>query len=98
MDELFEQFINERKYFRNLSEKTLSYYSETYHYFKQVNAFQNLSKQSLQNAVMAVRQRGATAGGINAYIRGVNVFLKWLHDEHSYENFSLKQLRVISLF
>jgi integrase/recombinase XerD len=93
MDNLFTQFINERRYFRNLSEKTLKFYSETYHYFNQVGAFQNLSKQSLQNAVIVFRERGATTGGINAYIRGINVFLKWLHDEHSYENFSLKKIK-----
>ena len=93
MDNLFTQFINERRYFRNLSEKTLKFYSETYHYFKEVGAFQNLSKQSLQNAVVAFRERGATTGGINAYIRGINVFLKWLHDEHGYENFSLKKIK-----
>lgn len=93
MDNLFTQFINERKYFRNLSEKTLRYYYETYQYFKQVNAFDNLSKQSLQNAVIAFRERGATTGGINAYIRGINVFLKWLSEEHGYENLSLKKIK-----
>lgn len=93
MDKLFDQFIKERRYFRNLSEKTLEFYSEIYSYFKQVGAFDNLSKQSLQNAVIAFRERGASIGGINAYIRGINVFLKWLHEEHNYENLSLKKLK-----
>lgn len=93
MDSLFEQFIKERRYFRNLSERTLRFYTETYRYFKQVGAFDDLSKQSLQNAVIIFRERGAGIGGINAYIRGVNTFLKWLHEEHKYENLSLKQLR-----
>jgi integrase/recombinase XerD len=93
MDNLFEEFINERKYFRNLSERTLRFYRETYHYFKQVGAFDNLSKQSLQNAIVMFRERGASVGGINAYIRGVNTFLKWLHEEHNHENLSLKKLK-----
>lgn len=93
MDTLFEQFIKERKYFRNLSERTLSFYIETYNYFKQVGAFDDLSKQSLQNAVITFRERGTGIGGINAYIRGVNAFLKWLHQEHKYEDLSLKQLK-----
>ncbi len=93
MDTLFEQFIKERRYFRNLSERTLSFYTETYNYFKQVGAFDDLSKQSLQNAVITFRERGTGIGGINAYIRGVNTFLKWLHEEHNFENLSLKQLK-----
>lgn len=93
MDNLFEEFINERKYFRNLSERTLRFYKETYHYFNQVGAFENLSKQSLQSAIVAFRERGATVGGINAYIRGINTFLKWLYEEHEYENLSLKKLK-----
>jgi integrase/recombinase XerD len=93
MDNLFEEFINERKYFRNLSERTLRFYKETYHYFNQVGTFENLSKQSLQKAIVIFRERGATVGGINAYIRGVNTFLKWLSEEHGYENLSLKKLK-----
>jgi integrase/recombinase XerD len=93
MDKLFEQFIKERRYFRNLSERTLSFYVETYTYFKQVGAFENLTRQSLLEAVVIFKERGASVGGINAYIRGVNTFLKWLHDEHNYENLSLKKLK-----
>ncbi len=93
MNNLFEEFINERKYFRKLSERTLRFYRETYHYFNQVGAFENLSKQSLQKAIVIFRERGATVGGINAYIRGVNTYLKWLSEEHGYENLSLKKLK-----
>src|SRR5579885_816066 len=93
METLFQQFIKERRYFRNLSERTLRFYSETYHYFNQVGTFDNLSKQSLQNALIVFRERGASVGGINAYIRGVNTFLKWLHEEHGYNDLSLKLLK-----
>lgn len=93
MDSLFKQFIKERRYLRNLSERTLSYYAEAYHCFKQVNSFENLSKTSLQNAVMAFRERGMGVGGINAYIRGINTFLRWLHEEHNFDNLCLKQLK-----
>lgn len=93
MDTLFEQFIRERRYLRNLSETTLVYYSDSYKYVKQAGGFDNLSKQSLQNAIIAFRERNISIGGINAYIRGINTFLKWLHDEHGYENLSLKKLK-----
>jgi site-specific recombinase XerD len=93
MDDLFEQFIKERRYLRNLAESTLDYYRQTYTFFKQVGAFAPLTKQSLQFALIAFRERGTSVGAINTYIRGLNTFLNWLHDEQNYENFSLKLLK-----
>ena len=60
MDKLFEQFIKERRYFRNLSERALGFYPETYTYFKRVGAFDDLSKQSLLNAVVIFKERGVS--------------------------------------
>ena len=65
MDNLFEQFIKERRYFRNLAESTLSFYAETFHQFKQVEVFESLSKQSLQNALIGFRERGTSVQAIN---------------------------------
>jgi integrase/recombinase XerD len=93
MEKLFEQFIRERKYFRNLAETTLYFYQETFKQFKMLGAFENLSKQSLQEAIIKFRERGTSIGAINTYIRGINVFLNWLHQEHSHENLSLKLLK-----
>ena len=39
MDTLYEQFIKERKYFRNLVEKTLIFYQESYSAFAKADAF-----------------------------------------------------------
>ncbi len=93
METLFEQFIRERKYFRNLAETTLYFYRETFKQFKLLGAFENLSKQSLQEAIIKFRERGTSVGAINTYIRGINVYLNWLHQEHNYENLSLKTLK-----
>lgn len=93
MEALFEQFIRERKYFRNLAETTLYFYRETFKQFKMLGTFENLSKQSLQEAIIKFRERDTSIGAINTYIRGINVFLNWLHQEHGYENFSLKLLK-----
>lgn len=93
MDNLFEQFINERRYLRNLAETTLSGYREQFGVFKSLGAFEDLSKTSLQKAVLALRERGTSIGAINAYLRGVNCFLNWLHSEHNFEKLSLKLLK-----
>jgi hypothetical protein len=79
METLFEEFIRERKYFRNLAETTLYFYQETFKQFKMLGAFENLSKESLQEAIIKFRERGTSIGAINTYIRGINVFLNWLH-------------------
>lgn len=93
MEPLFEQFIKERKYLRNLADKTLSGYREQYEVFRKLGAFEDLSKDSLQKAMMALRERGTSIGAINAYIRGVNCFLNWLHIEQNYPKLSLKLLK-----
>jgi integrase/recombinase XerD len=93
METLFEQFIREWKYFRNLAETTLYFYRETFKQFKTLEAFEDLSKQSLQEAIIKFRERGTSIRAINTYIRGINVFLNWLHQEHNYDNFTLKLLK-----
>lgn len=93
LDSLFEQFINERRYLRNLAETTLDGYREQFEVFKKLGAFEDLSKDSLQKAVMALRERGTSIGAINTYLRGVNCFLNWLHSEHNFEKLSLKPLK-----
>ncbi len=92
MDELFEKFILERRYLRNLAERTLDYYREVYKFFKAVGF--DGSKESLQNAVIRFRERGTSSGAINTYIKGMNVFLKWLHTEHNHADLSLQKLKV----
>jgi len=93
MDKLFKEFIEERRYLHNLSEATLTFYKETYRQFEQLNTFDNLSKETLRKAIIAFRERGTSIGAINAYIRGINVFLNWLHVERNYEKLNLKSLR-----
>ncbi len=94
MSELFESFIRERRYLHNLAESTLTYYREVYHNFDKAGAFTDLSKKSLSEALIAFRTRGVTVGAINTYIRGINTFLRWLHENgHISENLSLKLLR-----
>ena len=93
MDNLFSEFIKERRYLHNLAESTLLYYTQTYTLFKKVNAFDNFSKHSIQAGVIQMRERGTSIGAINTYLRGLNTFLKWLHRERGYPDHSLKLLK-----
>lgn len=93
MDKLFADFIRERTFLRNLSPRTIGYYKQMYGFWKAVGAFEPLSKGTLQEAVIKFRERGVSAGAINTYIRGVNPFLKWLHLEQGYTDFSIPFLK-----
>jgi integrase/recombinase XerD len=92
MDELFSLFIKEKRYLSNLAEGTLNYYREVYQFFKAVGF--DGSKESLQNSIIAFRERGTSTGAVNTYIRGINVFLNWLHKEHGHPALALKRLKV----
>lgn len=95
-EELFNEFCRERTFIRNLSPRTMGFYKQMYSFWRDVGAFEDLGKESLQKAIIRFRERGVSAGALNTYIRGINTFLKWLHTEHGYIDFSMKFLRVQS--
>jgi integrase/recombinase XerD len=91
--ELFEEFIRERRYLRNLSEKTLIFYRESYRAFEKEGSWENLSKQSLLAAIVRFRERGVKVGAVNAYIRGASAFLTWLAENGHIQPTKLQKLR-----
>jgi hypothetical protein len=67
-----ERFIQERKYLKNVTEKTLSWYAQSF------NAFARCSAEAEYKArVIELRERGVSAISVNSYIRCVNAYLKW---------------------
>jgi len=92
MEMLFAQFIKERRYLRNLSETTLTYYSQVFNNLHN-SGFTELTRESLTSVIIKLRERGVGVGGVNAYIRGINVFIKWLSENGHCENFSLRLLK-----
>jgi Site-specific recombinase XerD len=91
--ELFESFIRERRYLSNLSEGTLTYYREVFNNFSKEGAFNPLSKQSLTNTIIKFKERGVKVGAINTYVRGINVFLRWLSENGHCELLRLPPLK-----
>lgn len=75
MELLFTQFIKERRYLRNLSETTLTYYQQVFTNLHN-SGFTELTKESLTAVIIKMRERGVAVGGVNAYIRGINVFVR----------------------
>lgn len=92
MKELFERFLQEKKYLKNCSENTLIFLTVA---FKALNKYVEIpTKENLQTWVIKSREAGKTPGGINAHIRGINSFLTWLYENgHTPERLKLKQLK-----
>jgi site-specific recombinase XerD len=73
----FEQFLQHGTYLRNWSATTL----RTYRQGLNSLAIEQPTKADLDAWVIGLRQKGLTPGGCNMYIRTVNSYLHWLHDE-----------------
>ena len=91
--ELFGEFVRERRYLRNPSERTLQFYWDAYRAFEKEGAWESLSRQSLLSAIVTFRQRGMRVGGGNAYIRGAAAFLTWLAENGHIEPIKLQKLK-----
>jgi site-specific recombinase XerD len=93
---LFEQFIKERRFLKNSSEKTIRFYNQSWNRFRKafLQLPDKLSKAHLSEFVLNMRESGLSAISCNVYIRGINSFLSWLYEsEHTEEHFKIKQLK-----
>jgi hypothetical protein len=75
---LFEQFLQEKRYVQNVSNKTVDFYRLSFKSF-------NLSalpptQVALNNAIVDMRESGKSIPAVNAYLRGMRVFVNWLFD------------------
>jgi len=86
---LIEQFVQHGTFLREWTPDTV----RTYRYSLR-ELPPEVSKASLNDLVLALRQRGLSPGGINLRIRSINSFLTWLHEEgHVGERHRIKLLR-----
>jgi len=84
MDQLFAQFVKERRFLKNVTSKTVVWYQTGFKAFMQLvpNASPaTINKQALHTFIIGLRERGIAPVTCNTYAKAVNAFLKWLHDE-----------------
>jgi hypothetical protein len=86
---LQEQFITERRYLKNVTEKTILWYK---HSFK---AFEGAldTKATITARIGELRERGVAAVSVNTYLRCVNAYLRWLHTGHGRELLRFPRLK-----
>lgn len=105
MQVLFDLFLKEKRYLCNLSPKTLDSYQQAFNAYQrvlskslegagEVSNFPLPTKDSLKDFVIGMRESGLSPGGANVYIRSINSFLTWLHDNgHTPEKLSMRQIK-----
>jgi hypothetical protein len=86
---LTEQFLRYGRYVRNWSPRTVECYRQALR-----DCPATITKANLNTAVVAMRERGLTPGGINLRARAINSYLTWLHEDgHVAERLKIKMLR-----
>jgi site-specific recombinase XerD len=71
MEDRFEEFLNERKYLKNVSPKTLVYYGCAF------KSWEKHSQGDWKTWIINLRQSGLSAISINTYICAMNAYWKW---------------------
>jgi site-specific recombinase XerD len=82
--DLTAEFIRHGRYLRNWSERTVSTYEQGLTALHRAIGEERclaLDRRALDAFVVNMRERGLTPGGCNMYIRTVNSFLSWLHEQ-----------------
>lgn len=113
--DLFEQFLKEKQYLQGCSPRTIKFFRFCYMSWNRVlsessngDTVSGLgesipTKHNTQAYVISLRESGISIFTINSYIRGLNSFFTWLHEnEHIPEKIRMKPLkapqRVLKVF
>jgi integrase/recombinase XerD len=94
---LFEQFLNERRYLKNVTPATIEWYETAFNAWQRGSGADSppLTKSALQQFVVSLRQRGVKPISCNTYIKALNTFCLWAHAEgHVAERLELPRLKV----
>ena len=75
---MVEQFVQGRKYLKAVSPKTLIWYQCSFKAFDGATS----SKGAINRRIVELRERGVSPITINSYLRCINAYLRWLHEEH----------------
>ena len=89
LDQLFQQFLRERNYIYNVTPKTLAWYETAWIAFTRARATAAsrpasaplISRADLQSFVVHLRERGVKPVTCNTWVRALNAFCRWLHEQ-----------------
>ena len=81
LNELFERFLNEKKYLKYVTPKTLDWYTSARGAFTTTvkpGSLGDLTRSVLTEFVVASPQRGLSHVSVNTWSKALNAFLAWL--------------------
>jgi integrase/recombinase XerD len=81
---LFERFLRERRYLKNVTPKTIAWYQSAFLAFTRtvtVSGPEDLTKSLLHDFIVGLRERGLSPVSCNTYLKALNSFFAWLHAE-----------------
>ena len=87
LDSQFEQFIGERIYLKNVSPKTRDWYQSAWQAFRSTqqgagaDAEGPISRADLAAFVIRLRERGVKPVSCNTWLRALNAFCRWTHEQ-----------------
>ena len=84
-----EQFTLERKYLKNVTPRTLAWYAYSFKAFEGAIG----SKAEIVTRISELRNRGVKPISINCYLRCINAYFRWLHQEHNREMLKIPRLK-----
>jgi integrase/recombinase XerD len=85
--ELFKRFFVEPRFLKDVTSDTLQWYDTAWKALcRTLGPEPALTKATLQQFVVALRQRDLKPVSCNTYIRAMNAFCRWLHDEGHHAN------------
>ena len=90
----FQQFIQARRFFKNVTAKTAAWYDCSFTAFQKFHPEHEYTAQTLREFVIAFRNSGVSAISCNIYCRAINAYLRWLHEEgHTPELLRIPRLK-----
>ena len=89
LDQLFAQFLRERTYVNNVTASTCEWYETAWKAFKRAQSSAPsrpvssplITKSDLQLFVVHLRERGVKPVSCNCWVRALNAFCRWLHEQ-----------------
>jgi integrase/recombinase XerD len=89
LTQLFDQFLQQRTYITNVTPKTRDWYQSAWKAFNAAQAAAPprpesaplIAKADLQGFIVHLRERGLRPVSCNTWLRAMNAFCRWLHEE-----------------
>src|SRR5581483_9542178 len=93
--DLFDRFLQERTYLKNVSPETLRYYRWVRRAFEPILA--NPTKNGMLDCIQGLLATGVSPTSVNTYLRGLKAYVRWLHQEgHLQDAFKVQFLKTES--